>query len=175
MGWLAPSLRAAPRPLIVRRPPVSRALRGQNAQYSIVHLAESGTAVSVETAEVDPLIQGLARVFRFSFKPLVWRQAREKHTQAVSNWMKKHERAGSTSAVSTKTAVPLSAKYTMEYCAFQPPLWGSGGGQGGIRLVTVEIARQHIKNFKGKLERFNNRIPLVACLLDIEKRPHCEI
>jgi hypothetical protein len=42
-------------------------------------------------------------------------------------------------------------------------------------LVTVEIARQHIKNFKGKLERFNTRIPLVACLLDIEKRPHCEI
>ena len=62
-----------------------------------------------------------------------------------------------------------------EYCAFQPPLWGSGGGQGGVRLVTVEIARQHIKSFKGKLERFNNRIPLVACLLDIEKRPHCEI
>ena len=53
--------------------------------------------------------------------------------------------------------------------------WGGGGGQGGVRLVTVEIARQHIKNFKGKLERFNNRIPLVACLLDIEKRSHCEI
>ena len=31
------------------------------------------------------------------------------------------------------------------------------------------------KNFKGKLDRFNNRTPLVACLLDIEKRPQCEI
>ena len=96
------------------------------------------------------------------------------HKRFQTEW-KEHERAGSTSAVSTKTAVPLSAKYTMEYCAFQPPLWGSGGGQGGVRLVTVEIARLHIKNFKGKLERFNNRTPLVACLLDIEKRPHCEI
>ena len=57
-GWLALSLRAAPRPPILRRPPVSRALRGQNAQYSIVYLAESGTAVSVETAEVDPWYKG---------------------------------------------------------------------------------------------------------------------
>jgi hypothetical protein len=74
-----------------------------------------------------------------------------------------------------ETAVPLSAKYTMEYCAFQPPSWGRGGGWRGVWLVMVEIACQYIKNFKGKLERFNTRIPLVACLLDIEKRPHCEI
>ncbi len=41
-------------------------------------------------------------------------------------------------------------------------------GDGGNRSPAY-------KKFKGKLERFNNRIPLVACLLDIEKRPHCEI
>ena len=41
-------------------------------------------------------------------------------------------------------------------------------GDGGNRSPAC-------KNFKGKLERFNTRIPLVACLLDIEKRPHCEI
>ena len=58
---------------------------------------------------------------------------------------------------------------------FNPHRGGIGGGRCGVWLVTVEIARQHIKNFEGKLERFNKRIPLVACLLEIEKRPHWEI
>ena len=111
----------------------------------------------------------LVRVFSFSLKPLVCAFHVLDVTQAVSGLkLKPKTRAspcikGSTSAVSTETAVLLSAKCTMEYCAFQPPLWGSGGGQGGVRLVTVE------------LERFDNRVPLEACLLDIEKRPHCKI
>ncbi len=37
-----------------RQPPPLPHDGGRNAQYSIVYLAESGTAVSIETAEVDP-------------------------------------------------------------------------------------------------------------------------
>jgi hypothetical protein len=85
------------------------------------------------------------------------------HTSGFKLKQKKYVRAGLTSAVLTETAVPLPAKYTMEYCAFQLPSWGSGGGRHGVWLVTVEIAHQHIK------ERFNTRIPLVTCLLYIER------
>jgi hypothetical protein len=46
----------------------------------------------------------------------------------------------------------------------------------GILYVSTPIVGEwRWSGLKGKLERFNNRIPLVACLLDIEKRPHCKI
>jgi ABC-type sulfate transport system substrate-binding protein len=96
-----------------------------------VYLAESGTAVSVETAEVDPLIQGLARDFVSVLNCLCdIKHVKSTHKRFQTEW-KEHERPGSTSAVSTKTAVPLSAKYTMNTVRFNPHC----GGVEAVRAV----------------------------------------
>jgi hypothetical protein len=62
---------------------------GRNAQYSVVYLCESSTAVSVETAEVD-----LARsCFLFHLKSLECAFQALGVTRTVSNQHKKHQRA----------------------------------------------------------------------------------
>ena len=95
----------------------------------IVYLAQGGTAVFVETAEVDP-----ARSCSFHS---VWNRLCVLFTCLTSHKRFKTETKntseplyqGSTSTVSTETAVPLSAKYTMEYCTFWPLRARETGGR----------------------------------------------
>ena len=51
-----------------------------------------------------------------------------------------------------------------------------GGGKFKSNVWYRKKLLEKLKTLaKGKLNRFNTRIPLVSRLLDIEKRPHCEI
>ena len=91
---------------------------GRNAQYSVVYLCESSTAVSVETAEVD-----LARsCFLFHLKSLECAFQALGVTRTVSNQHKKTPASpcikGSTLAVSRETAGVLRLPMPLDYCVF---------------------------------------------------------
>ena len=91
---------------------------GQHAQYSVVYLCESGTAVSVETVEVDPA----RSCFLFRLKSLECAFQVLGVTQTVSNQHKKTRASpcikGSTLTVSRETAGVLRLPMPLDYCVF---------------------------------------------------------